>query len=791
MSLDVCGSLLVLCAVLLVLATTEGPAADQLDAARIEAVTKMLPETPVGLGPRINDRAAWAKLGQIEALKQRAAQADKLLTEPLPEQPDDLFLEFSRTGNRTHWQNVSGKRRGRLTPLVLAECLENKGRFLPALEELLKALCAEKTWVMPAHDGKLMNFEGRGVDIDLASSALGWQLATADWLLGDKLAPETRTLLRERINHFVVEPYLAQIRGKTGLNWWLKTTNNWNAVCLAGVTGTCLVMLDSPADRAEVVVAADHYSRNFLAGFPSDGYCTEGLGYWDYGFGNYVLLCETIWQATGGKDDPFLRPESRMPAQFGARIQIIGGVAPAFADCGVNARPDPTTMWYGNKRFGLGFAEYDKLDPGWVAGSLTNAMLFLMPNSTDKPAAATADTSLGLRTWFDQAGILIGRPAPNSDCAMGVALKGGNNNEHHNHNDVGSYVVVVGNRPVLLDPGAEVYTRRTFSAQRYESKLLNSYGHPVPVIAGKLQEPGADHKAKVLRADFTDTTDTLELDITSAYAVPELKSLVRTFVYSRAGKGSLKVTDHVVYNSPQTFATAVLTLGKCEPQGDKTLLIYDTDQAAKVDLDTGGQAFTLPTERIMEDGAHPLRVGINLTNPVAEATVTVTITPAEGPAGSDQGGLLRNGGFEAGDWFWSLSGNSLGEVTDEQAASGKFSLKITDPGPNTGSNINSGQIPVEGGAKYLLRGKVFHVAGSGIGLYVMLRDAGGKTLNPDDANGNIAPVGSLSGAVGQWVPFSFPFETTKDTKTVNLWIHSFNGATVTAYLDDLEIVKAP
>ncbi|MDB6028847.1 MAG: hypothetical protein JWM68_5070, partial [Verrucomicrobiales bacterium] len=52
---------------------------------------------------------------------------------------------------------------------------------------------------------------------------------------------------------------------------------------------------------------------------------------------------------------------------------------------------------------------------------------------------------------------------------------------------------------VLVDPGSEVYTGRTFSSNRYESDVLNSFGHDVPVVAGKLQSAGAKHRAIVLR----------------------------------------------------------------------------------------------------------------------------------------------------------------------------------------------------------------------------------------------------------------------------------------------------
>ena len=87
---------------------------------------------------------------------------------------------------------------------------------------------------------------------------------------------------------------------------------------------------------------------------------------------------------------------------------------------------------------------------------------------------------------------------------FGAALKGGTNGEQHNHNDVGSFSVVLGRKMVVCDPGAEVYTARTFSARRYESKVLNSFGHAVPVIAGQLQRTGLAAHAEILRHEFTD-----------------------------------------------------------------------------------------------------------------------------------------------------------------------------------------------------------------------------------------------------------------------------------------------
>ena len=120
-------------------------------------------------------------------------------------------------------------------------------------------------------------------------------------------------------------------------------------------------------------------------------------------------------------------------------------------------------------------------------------------------------------------------------------------------------MVALGKATPLLDPGGEVYTSRTFSARRYQSNVLNSFGHAVPRIAGHLQVEGRQAAARILKTDFTDRTDTLEMDIASAYRVKELKKLHRTFIFSREGTGRLTVIDEVEFSSPQQFGTALIT----------------------------------------------------------------------------------------------------------------------------------------------------------------------------------------------------------------------------------------
>ena len=416
----------------------------------------------------------------------------------------------------------------------------------------------------------------------------------------------------------------------------MTTTNNWNAVCLGGVTGSALAVIESSQRRAFFIAAAEEHSKNFLKGFTDDGYCSEGLGYWNYGFGYYIMLSETIYQATKGKVDLLQDPKVKQIATFGSNIEILNGVYPAFADCSVRAQPGSRLMYFISRRFGLGLRSWEQIDPVSSGGGLYHSMMYSFPNSASRtPPAQTASKGPGIRSWFDNAGVLICRPSPDSSSRLAVALKGGHNAEHHNHNDVGSFIVVLGDKPLLLDPGGEVYTSRTFSSKRYVSNVLNSYGHSVPIVAGKLQQTGSRARGRVVSKTFTDSTDTLVLDISSAYDVPELEKLERKFIYSRLGSGSLQVTDEVAFSRPCEFGTALITFSHWKQTSPATLIVYDSEEALRVEIKVTGTDYEIRPETIEEDVSarkQPTRLGINLKKQVTNALISLKITPTKQPS---------------------------------------------------------------------------------------------------------------------------------------------------------------
>lgn len=606
------------------LAQATGP-----DPGRVRELAATLPPKPAGFGRPINDRTAWERLARHAAFSNLPRSAERLVNDGLPGQPDDLFLDYSRTGNRDRWQKVAFARRSRVTTLTLAECVENKGRFLKPLEETISALCTENTWVYPAHDGNLKSFKGEVMSMDLGSTMLSWDLATADWLLCEKLSPATRRLVRENLERRTFAPFRDMLKGRQKEAGWLSATHNWNAVCLGGVTGAALAVLDSAEERAWFAAVAEQRIKSFLSGFTPDGYCSEGLSYWNYGFGYFVMLSEALRQTTGGKLDLLADPAARMPAQFPLRAEILNGIYPTIADCSPGSQPDGKPMHYLCERLQIAAPRWNAVDPVDAGRSLyASAMYSFLPEKLPPLAGVTASAELGLRTWFKDGGVLICRPAPGGR-EFAACLKGGHNAEHHNHNDVGSFSVVCGKTMVLCDPGSEAYTARTFSAKRYESKVLSSYGHSVPAIAG-LQGTGADARAVVKRADFTDERDMLDLDIRSAYGVLGLVRLDRQFVFQRGAKPSLVVRDEVDIFRSAPFESALITWSKWKKLSAEELLIGEGSDAVRVRVDTGGLAFDVTDEVIHED-VHtpelPRRIAVRLKERVGKAQVTFVIQP--------------------------------------------------------------------------------------------------------------------------------------------------------------------
>lgn len=601
-----------------------------MDSHRINEISKLLETQNTGYGLPYYKREVWDRLYKEKKYKHLVFQAEELLSKPYPEWSDSLYLIFSKKGLRPEGERMMIERRSWLPLLVWAECLENKGRFIKTLEKVLVELCEQPTWVLPAHDWYLENFRQTNPNVDLASAGQACELAQALFLLNDKIDRGVYQKVVDTLFKRVFTPVLRTVRSLDNRHYWLTVTNNWNSVCIAGVTAAALAIIPEVELRAEFVAMAEKYSKNGIIGYRDDGYCVEGLGYYNYGFGNYILLREAIWKATGGKLDLFNNNKIVKIATFGIRSEINNGVYPAIADCRLNTAPSPWLLWYLENNLKVEMTDLSREDIPFQKE--VNLLIDMLVTFTESTCSLSRDTyvvdNMGLRSYFEQAGLLIARPRKeNLKVGLSVAIKGGTNGESHNHNDVGSYTIICGNEYLMGDPGGpSAYTNKTFTKDRYTLyKAFSSWGHPVPLIDGNEQFESSKAQAIVQSIDFSNKRDCISYEISSSYKVEGLKSVLREFIYNRTSKGSLVVVDSYTSEKPIEFETALTTRYKTEYKKGYIKIIGD-DHILKVHIKSK-IPFEFKESKVSTYGVEPyIRIGIRLLEKSDKAYIKMQFT---------------------------------------------------------------------------------------------------------------------------------------------------------------------
>lgn len=594
--------------------------------ARIDEIAAWLPEKPAADGACIKDRAKWDALAALPEAKARISVAEKFLVEAVPDTPDALYLEFSQNGNRSHYQECLGRRMQGLDRLYLAECLENRGRFIPKIVEYLDAFCAMKSWTLPAHDGPLTCFKG-SPHVDLMCGHIALQLAYCCAWLDDRLPAATQRKVRAEIDRRAFQPHLDHARGvrKVYCHWWFHGENNWNSVCNACIVRSALALVEDRRLRAEFVAIAEETVPYALRGYTADGYCSEGMGYWNYGYGHHLQMGLSVRAATGGKLDFFADPKCREIMKYAYGFQVQDGRSPHFADGGGNAGASNLAL---GRQIWPDLANDAALNCSLFAGDVH---YFSLRGFGQEPARTEPTMNvLPLRSWFPDAQVLISRVHhPDLTMHLGIAFKGGHNAELHNHNDIGSYYIMLDGTEMGGDPDGETYTRRTFSKDRYLSKMLNSYGHPVPVVGGALQQSGRHAEGKVLRTVFTDTRDEIAIEYASAYPVKTLKSLVRTMTFDRVAD-RITITDKIICSAPTSFEVPVITYRTWKQNADATTFFFDKTAKTyrKLKMEVKASAPVAFRKDVIENPGHPnvQRLGFAFTQPVTEATFTTIYT---------------------------------------------------------------------------------------------------------------------------------------------------------------------
>ena len=601
--------------------------------------------------PAMTDRQGWDEL-PIELKQGLVTHAEPLLGTSWPELKATLFMEFQRDGNRSRYQAESYERRKMLIRLVAAECVENQGRFLDDIINGLWAICEESFWDVPAHNryittsGFMMGPALPDVTnpvVALFSAETGQVIAFTHYLIHtalDTVEPTVTDRMRHEIRTRLLDPFMERDNW-----WWLGFVpqegrpgppNNWNPWIISNLLAMELLIEEDEERRAAAVHRALRGLDQFLAGYHSDGGCDEGISYWGRA-GACVYEClDVLDRASNGAIAVWDEPLIQEMARYVYRAHIGGEWYVNFADGTARTIPDPNIVYHYGGKIGddalmaHAIASQAQLDPDNSEFRSFPRFLNTLFRPVPQPQPIPA-YPLVRQSWLDGIEVLTARETRGSADGLFLAAKGGHNGESHNHNDIGSFIVGLDGQPVLIDAGVEDYTKKTFSAQRYDIWTMQSAYHNLPTIDGLQQAPGEEFKARDVRADLGDDHAELRLDIAGAWdSASGVERWDRTIRLERGADPAIVIEDSwKLRDTPGSIVLTLMAANTVDTSAPGLLRLSGSGRDLVVEYDSAQLSVT--TERIeINDrrmspvwGEFVTRVLLTVTEPEAEGSCVV------------------------------------------------------------------------------------------------------------------------------------------------------------------------
>lgn len=432
------------------------------------------------------------------------------------------YLIFKQTGDREAQQEPLFARRVAICDLLAGEVAEYKKRFLPDIVNGVFAICEETFWGMAAELPAELNFRSGGYPgnptpgipdtdynfIGLVVSDTAAYLAWIYYMLYDELTeycPEILKRIEFEIERRVVKPYLhhrdfcwmGYFSGGIGFNW-----TSW---IISNLISVFLLVEKRRAVQNEGIRKMMYEIQTLYNRYQMDGGCDEGASYWYPSAGSLFDFCDQLYLATHGRINFFDDEKFKNMAKYYHFNYIGNNYQTSFCDGSPSISPLlPITIY----RFG------ERIGDRKIMGDAKDMWKDIVADKS-KIFGEDINTGYGRKMIFAMA--YIDKIADCPDPVWGeeeylsesleqsyvrsrkwyYAAKGGHNDEGHNHNDVGSFLVYYNNNPVLIDTGNGIYTAKNHSPQRYEIWYNQSSWHNLPEINGQMQKDGrkfaADH----------------------------------------------------------------------------------------------------------------------------------------------------------------------------------------------------------------------------------------------------------------------------------------------------------
>lgn len=457
-------------------------------------------------------------------------------------------------------------------------------KYLKRTEKELLAVAAFEDW-NPTHF------------LDVAEMTMAMAIGY-DWLYTD-LSPESRKIISQAILKKGIEPSFDK-----QYNGFVRSDNNWNQVCHAGISFGALAIAEDQPELAGKVInrAVESLPTAMIPSYKPDGAYPEGYGYWDYGTSFNVLFVDAIEKALGTDFGVTQSPGFLKTAEFLENMVGPTGMAHNWGDSGLREGVAPAPFWFAQrtKEPSLLWNQKKMLESksGNYVGNRLLPALLIWGTNTDFSAIKVPQKKI----WVGQgpSPVALMRTSWTDPNAIFVGFKTGSPAVNHAHMDIGSFVLDAQGERWAMDFGAQNYNsleskgidlwNRSQNSQRWEVFRLNNLAHNTLTFGGALQRVKGNAQIDA----FSDKADNLAAvsDLTQVYEGQV--AAAKRGIAIREGK-YVVVRDEIKTGSePATMRWNLLTPAAVKIVDGKTVelsqhgktmfLIFDTK--AKIEIKT-------------------------------------------------------------------------------------------------------------------------------------------------------------------------------------------------------------
>lgn len=248
---------------------------------------------------------------------------------------------------------------------------------------------------------------------------------------------------------------------------------------------------------------------------------------------------------------------------------LRGGQLVNFADSRLDRPPRASLLMLLGRRLQLpectaaGLRLYAQILRGRFDATHQRCDLFylsrMLLEAPSAEALATASEPDGA-DWIDrEAGLVVVRRFDGQGRCWELAVKSGHNDEPHNHNDCGSFLLNVDGHRLAIELGAPEYTSDTFGPKRYGLLATRSSGHSVPLVNGQKQAAGREYLAELLEIEAGTDVVEIQLDLTNAYPLAAGHRHLLRKIRLDCNAAYLTVEDQLWADEPCSLGSVLIT----------------------------------------------------------------------------------------------------------------------------------------------------------------------------------------------------------------------------------------